>query len=317
MQLVVLIPPVFDQLTTNLLALPPDVARLIYETLVLFLPCPAAIGYRRFQQGLLIRHLLTHRVAYGTVLRLLTMSVTAFVAFWVTDLDDTYLGALVLSAGVTIEAVASRLMTRDVVPVLLARECARARLDSLRLPSLINFYVPLALTSLLAMSIQPLVTFFMGQSWFALESLAVLPVIHGLTFIFRALGLSYIEVVVALIGDRREHFRSIRNFAVILALAAAGGLMTIAYTHLAFAWFRNVSGLTLTLTTFALLPLRILSVFPALSVTLAVQRALLVHADRTTPITSVTLMEVFTVAAPSLWESTCSGWLALLQPQQC
>ena len=294
--LVVLIPPVFDQLTANLLSLPPDVARLTYGALVLFLPWPAAIGYRRFQQGLLIRHLLTNRVAYGTVLRLVTMSVTAFVAFRVTHLDGAYLGALALSAGVTVEAVASRLMTRNVVPVLLARECTRARLDSLRLPSLINFYVPLALTSLLAMGIQPLVTFFMGQSRFTLESLAVLPVIHGLTFIFRALGLSYMEVVIALIGDRREHFRPIRNFAVMLALATTGGLMTIACTPLAFAWFHNVSGLTLTLTTFALLPLRILSVFPALSVTLAVQRALLVHAHRTTPISWVTLMEVFTVA---------------------
>ncbi len=295
-QLVVLIPPVFDQLTANLLSLPPDVARLTYGALVLFLPWPAAIGYRRFQQGLLIRHLLTNRVAYGTVLRLVTMSVTAFVAFRVTHLDGAYLGALALSAGVTVEAVASRLMTRNVVPVLLARECTRDRLDSLRLPSLINFYVPLALTSLLAMGIQPLVTFFLGQSRFALESLAVLPVIHGLAFIFRALGLSYMEVVIALIGDRREHFRPIRNFAVMLALAATGGLMTIACTPLAFAWFHHVSGLTLTLTTFALLPLRILSVFPALSVTLAVQRALLVHAHRTTPISWVTLMEVFTVA---------------------
>ena len=296
-QLVVLIPPVFGRLAGDLLALPPDVARLTYGGLVLFLPWPAAIGYRRFQQGLLIRHHLTRRVAYGTALRLVTMSVTAFVAFRVSRLDGAYVGALALSAGVTVEAVASRLMTRGVVPVLLARERAPARLDSLRLPAVISFYVPLALTSLLAMGVQPLVTFFMGQSRFALESLAVLPVIHGLTFVFRAIGLSYLEVVIALAGDRREHFRSIRNFAVMLALAVAGGLMTITYTPLAFAWFHNVSGLTLELSTFALLPLRILAVFPALSVALAVERALLVHAHRTTPITWATLLEVFTVAA--------------------
>ena len=296
-QLVVLIPPVFERMAGDLLALPPEVARLTYGALVLFLPWPAAIGYRRFQQGLLIRHNLTRRVAYGTVLRLVTMSVTAFVAFRVARLDGAHVGALALSAGVTVEAVASRLMTRSVVPVLLARGRAPARLESLRLAAIISFYVPLALTSLLAMGVQPLVTFFMGQSRFAVESLAVLPVIHGLTFVFRALGLSYMEVAIALAGDRREHFRPIRNFAIMLALAAAGGLMTIAYTPLAFAWLHEVSGLTLELTTFALLPLRILAVFPALSVTLAVQRALLVHAHRTTPITWATLTEVFMVAA--------------------
>lgn len=46
----------------------------------------------------------------------------------------------------------------------------------------------------------------MGQARFPLESLAVVPIIHGLTFIFRAGGLSYLEVVIALLGPRREHF---------------------------------------------------------------------------------------------------------------
>ena len=61
---------------------------------------------------------------------------------------------------------------------------------SLRLWTIVSFYMPLALTSLLAMAVQPMVTFFMfmGQSRYALESLAVLPIVHGLTFIFRAIG---------------------------------------------------------------------------------------------------------------------------------
>jgi hypothetical protein len=84
---------------------------------------------------------------------------------------------------------------------------------------------------------------------------------------------------------------------MVLALGAAGGLTTIAYTPLAFVWFHNVSGLSLELAVFALLPLKILAVFPALSVALAVERGLLVHAHRTAAITWATLLEVFTVAA--------------------
>ena len=59
---------------------------------------------------------------------------------------------------------------------------------SLRLWTIVSFYMPRALTSLLSMAVQPMVTFFMGQSRYALESLAVLPIVHGLTFIFRAIG---------------------------------------------------------------------------------------------------------------------------------
>ena len=136
----------------------------------------------------------------------------------------------------------------------------------------------------------------MGQARFPIESLAVLPVIHGLTFIFRAVGLSYLEVVIALLGPRREHFRRLRNFAVLLAATATAGLSAIALTPLANVWFRTISGLSPELTQFALLPLAILFVFPALSVALHLQRGVLVHARHTRPTARATALEVLTIA---------------------
>ena len=73
---IVVLPPVFDGLS-GLLALPAEVRELTHGALVWLLPWPAAIGYRRFKQGLLIRHGLTGRVAYGTMLRLVAMAATA------------------------------------------------------------------------------------------------------------------------------------------------------------------------------------------------------------------------------------------------
>lgn len=296
-QLVVLAPPVFNLLTRELLVLPNDVARLTYGGLALLLPWSPAIGYRRFRQGLLIRHNLTRRVAYGTMIRLAVMSITALLVYQFTPLAGAYVGAAALSAGVVAEAFASRWMTRDVVRELLKRERAPERLANLRLAAIVNFYIPLALTSFLALSVQPLVTFFMGQSRFPLESLAVLPVIHGLTFIFRALGLSYLEVAITLLGPRREQVVPICSFAALLALVATAGLVTIAYTPLAVVWFHDIAGLSVELTSFALLPTRILAVFPVLSVAMHLQRAILVHAKRTRPITWSTALEVAGVIA--------------------
>ena len=145
------------------------------------------------------------------------------------------------------------------------------------------------------MAIQPMVTFFMGQSRFPLQSLAVLPVIHGLTFIFRALGLSYQEVGIALLGDQWQHYRQIRNFAGGLAVAAAIGLGLIAYTPLASIWFRDISGLSPELSAFAFRPVQILALLPAGSVWMAFQRAVLVHARKTTSITWASVAEVATV----------------------
>ena len=293
-QLVVVLPPVFAWIADTV-GLPPEVARLTHQGLAIMLPWPVAIGYRRFRQGLLISHNLTRRVAYGTVLRLVTMSIVALVASRIPSLQGVHVGAAALAVGVVVEAVASRWMTHEIVSKLLDGQLERASTTPLTPGAIASFYLPLALTSVLAMAVQPMVTFFMGQSRFALQSLAVLPVVHGLTFIFRALGLSYQEVGIALLGDRRQHYRQIRNFACGLAVAAAAGLGLIAYTPLASIWFLDISGLTPELSAFAFRPVQILALFPAGSVWMAFQRAVLVHARETTSITWASVAEVATV----------------------
>ena len=293
-QLVVVLPPVFTWVA-DMVGLSPEVARLTHQGLAIMLPWPVAIGYRRFRQGLLISHNLTRRVAYGTMLRLVTMSIVALVASRILSLQGVHVGAAALAVGVVVEAVASRWMTREIVSKLLDGQLERASTTPLTLGAIASFYLPLALTSVLAMAVQPMVTFFMGQSRFALQSLAVLPVVHGLTFIFRALGLSYQEVGIALLGDRRQHYRQIRNFACGLAVAAAAGLGLIAYTPLASIWFLDISGLTPELSAFAFRPVQILALFPAGSVWMAFQRAVLVHARETTSITWASVAEVATV----------------------
>ena len=293
-QLIVLLPFVFTGISQQL-ALPPDVTHLTHGSLALLLPWPAAIAYRRFRQGLLITHNLTHWVAYGTVIRLVSMSTTAFLAFRFSALPGAYIGALALSVAVVVEAITSRVMTRQIVPQLLKRTRQPDRMKTLTLPALIRFYVPLALTSFIALTVQPIVTFFMGQARFALESLAVLPVIHGLTFVFRSIGLSYLEVVIALLGRQRDHFHKLRNFAYGLAVISAAGLSAIAFTPLSIVWFHDISGLTMSLTTFAILPIQILACFPVMSVALHFMRAVLVHARQTQTITWATVAELTTV----------------------
>ena len=287
-QVLVLTPPVFTFLTAVVMNLPSDVSLLTHQGLTLLLPWPAAVGYRRFQQGLLIRKHLTHRVAYGTGFRLLTMSLSAIAVYWFLPLDGVHVGTIGLSTGVVVEAVASRFMTRSVVTEILHKDSdvLQESNPALHLINLIKFYVPLGLTSVLALAIQPLLTFFMGQSRNALESLAVFPIVHGIVFIFRAIGLSYLEVVIALSGN---------NNAVGLSLATVCTLSIIAFTPLAEILLQNVFGLTAQLTTFALPPLQILAVFPALSVLLSLQRGALVQSHYTPPITLATFLEASSV----------------------
>ncbi len=293
---VVVLPPVFDWIATSLVGLPPEVARLTHHGLAIMLPWPMAIGYRRFRQGLLIRRHLTRLITYGTALRLASMTVAALVAARVPGLHGIHVGTIALSTGVIVEALASRFMTRHVVASIESGRADPAAADPvLTMPAIFHFYLPLAMTSVLAMAVQPAVTFFVGQSRAPLESLAVLPVIHGLTFLFRALGLSYQEVGIALFGDRWQQYRPIRNFGCVLAGLAAGSLGLIVFTPLATVWFQDVSGLSPELAAFALLPAQILALLPAGSVWICFQRSVLVHARQTAPITWAGILEVAVV----------------------
>jgi Na+-driven multidrug efflux pump len=125
----------------------------------------------------------------------------------------------------------------------------------------------------------------------SLESLAVLPVVTSFVFIFRALGLSYQEVVIALIGEKRKNFRPLLKFATILAIILVIVLASFAFTSLADFWLVTVSGLSESLAEFAHLPLMIMFFFPALTVLISVQRGVLVAAKNTKPITVGTVTE--------------------------
>ncbi|MCW8849201.1 MAG: oligosaccharide flippase family protein, partial [Melioribacteraceae bacterium] len=57
-------------------------------------------------------------------------------------------------------------------------------------------------------------------------------------------------------------------------------------------WFHDVSGLSMELTEFALLPLIIISIMPFLSVFVSFQRSILVAFKKTSPITPATAIEV-------------------------
>ena len=295
--LVVVTPAVFRWFFQGIIGLPDDVARLTYGALLILLPWPAAIGYRRFFQGLLIRAGLTRLVAYGTLVRLAVMTSTAAVLFGVLALPGAYVGAAALSAGVCFEAVASRLMARRTVRKLIGTQDKNApaaeRLDYRRIT---HFYYPLALTSIVGLAVHPMLTFFMGRARFPLESLAVFPVVHALSFVFRALGLSYQEVAIALMGKDFEHYDELRRFAFGLGIAASAALALIAFTPLAGFWFETVSGLSPELASFAIVPARILAPFPALSVLLSFQRGVLVQGRHTGPITGATVVEVAGIA---------------------
>ncbi len=290
-----LIPPVFNFIASDLINLPDKVSELTHLALIILLPWPGTIGFRRFYQGILIKSDKTKWVAYGTVIRVTTMSITAFALFIFTSTSGVIVGAAALSAGVIFEALAVRIMSINAINVFTSKVTEEGDRNGLTYSDIIKFYYPLALTSVISLGVHPIVTFFMGQSRMSIESLAVLPVINSLVFIFRSFGLSYQEVGIVLMGDKMEGYEKLRNFAVVVGLSVGAALVLVAFTPLSGIWFRQVSGLDYSLSEFAILPLQIISVIPTLSFLLAFQRAVIVYSRKTKPVTYATVLEVSTI----------------------
>lgn len=292
--LVVVIPSVHHWLMIDLVGLPEGVAALTYGALWLYLPWPAAIGYRRFYQGVLVREGKTRQVAYGTVFRLVAMSGTAMAASRLLDIPGAWVGAIALSSAVVAEAIVVRFMVAETLATVLRR--ARTKASTVGYREILEFYYPLALTSLIGLAVHPMLTFFMGRAASPVESLAVFPVVHALSFVFRAIGLSYQDATIALLGDRHEHFPELRRFGMGLGLVTTVVMALVVFTPLADFWFITLSGLTPELAAIAILPARIIVLLPGLSVLLSFQRGILVKGRRTKTITMATAMEVGAVA---------------------
>jgi len=289
------VPSVFDLVTLRLMGLPPEIARLVHIATTILIPWPAAIGYRRFYQGILVRHGMTRRVAYGTVIRLTSMSATAAALALTTSMHGASIGASALAVGVLMEAAASRWMARHVVAAIVAGPdlVGDAPLGQ---RAILRFYYPLALTSIISLVTGPLLTFFMGRSRMPIESLAVLPVVQSLVFLFRSGGVAFQEVGVALSGRRHEHEPEVGRASLLLAAAATAALAIMLFTPLEEVWLRQVSGLTPELAGFALTPARLLLLLPAMEYWLSFQRSRFILNGQTRVITVATACEVGGIA---------------------
>ncbi len=151
------------------------------------------------------------------------------------------------------------------------------------------FYLPLAITPVLTLLALSIGSAALSRMPLALESLAVWPVVAGLSFAFRSLGLAYHEVVVAMF-ERQGAAQALQRFAVFLALSTSGTLLIITATPLSHIWMSTISNLSPTLTTLGQNSLWLVILMPALTVMESWYQGVLVHSHQTRAITHAVLI---------------------------
>jgi hypothetical protein len=273
--------PLYQLLVVNVLHAPAEIVEPARIGFILMIPWTWAIAYRRFNQGVLIRFGRSITVGIGTLVRLSANGVVLILGFTVFTVPGTTLACLAVMAGVLSEAAYAGLCVRPVLRTALPRESGGQPLTT---RAFLRFYVPLSLTSLILMGIRPMLSAAVGRMPNALDSLAVLPVISGLVFLFRSVGAAYNEVVLAHL-DRPGSSVVLGRFARRLALATALGLALITATPLSRVWFGTISGLDGSLMGLARSGLWITILLPAFAATQSFLQGVIMHSKKTRSIT--------------------------------
>lgn len=302
--------PLYYLVVVDLIGAPSEIVEPARWGLMLMTPWTWSIAYRRFNQGVLIRFGHSEIVGLGTVVRLSANLVVLGIGYLVGTVPGIMVAASAVSMGVMSEAFFVGLRVRPSLQRL--RQIAPDG-DPLTLSSFLRFYVPLALTSLLTLLVQPIGSAAISRMPGALESLAVWPVVSGLLFLLRSVGIAYNEVVVALLGEPKAE-ESLRRFAKVLSLSLTAILFLVTATPLAGFWFQGLSGLAPSLAHLAQTSLWFALLLPAFSVWQSWYQGSLVYFRTTRGVTEAMALSLLIssaiLGAGVLWEQVTGLYVA-------
>jgi hypothetical protein len=284
--------PLYYVIVQQILNVPEEIVEPARIGLMIMTPWTWSIAYRRFNQGVLIRFGHSQSVGVGTVIRLSADCLVLALGYSNGTISGIVVATSAVIAGVVCEAIYSGIIVRPVVSNYL--KTGSPIYPPLTWPKFWNFYIPLAMTSLLTLLVNPLGSAALSRMPNPLASLAAWPVMSGLVFLFRSVGIAYNEVVVALLDEPRS-YPNLRKFCLALASVTTLGLLLLLATPLSGIWLRNISALTPELANMARTALWITLPLPALSVYQSWFQGAILHSGKTSAITEAVLIYLTTI----------------------
>lgn len=271
--------PLYGLVVGGMLGIPETIAAAARPAFQIMLLWTAAIGWRRFYQGILVRHGLTTRVSYGTAVRLaFTIMTAAALAVW-GQLPGAIVGACSLMAGVISEAIATHLFALPVVRRIQTEPRAPVE-QPLTMSAIITFHTPLAATSLLTLLVQPVTAAALARLAQPTATLATWPVIFSAMMVLRGWGMALQETTIAQAADQRAH-RPLRDFTLIVAATTSLAALLLAFTPALDLYLRTVISLDPQLWSYVRGGLQVLLLLPGLTALTSWLRGLLVAAGTT------------------------------------
>jgi hypothetical protein len=273
----------FDLLIVDLMGIPDEVAFWVRPGLRIMTLWSAAIAWRRFLQGVMIRYNQTRKVAWGTVVRLLSSGGTVIVLATSSNFPGVVIGSIALMAGVLSEAIFATIAVR---PILANELSPREPISSekpLTYKGLTEFHLPLAATSVLVLLVQPMVAFSLARSPHPTQSLAAWPIVFQIMLVARAAAFALPEVIIAL-TDGRPTFLPLRRFTYSLVIVNSAAMLLFVFTPLSDFYLLRILDADPAIANLASNGLLIFLPLPALAILISWIRGLLINRRVTTAV---------------------------------
>lgn len=232
----------FYVVSTRYVGMSEDLARLSEQCLLCLSVAPLMVGYRRFHQGILVKSRKSAWIAWGGVLRILFGASIAFSLFFYTNLPGGVIACLTLSIAIIFEAYFIRWRSSIVMRELTSNPLPGDK--SLSLREMNKFYVPLAVSSVVNIGVQPVLTFFLAQCLDSVQALAVWPVLMSFQFIFMGPTIAFQDIVIAHRHEDEGNGTVLGWFGLCIAIGL--GSLAVAFLLSPFyeVWFVQMVGLT-------------------------------------------------------------------------
>jgi progressive ankylosis protein len=238
---IVAVTPLYWTITLDLINLKREVAEAARPGLILMIPWSAFIGWRRYLQGLMIRHGQTRLIGYGTAIRMGTMSLVALALFLYSSLPSISIVSISLISSVGAEAIFAHFASRAVIQSHLASD--NPELNPLTLRFLARFHLPLTATTIVTILSQPLISTALARSPEPILALGSFQVASSLIWLHRTIVFALPEVVITLYRHGNADAQ-LRKFCLMIGLITTGTLGLTAATNLDSWIFRVILGVT-------------------------------------------------------------------------
>ncbi len=304
--------PIYYFVVEGLLHSPPEIVEPARIGLIIMTPWTWSIAYRRFHQGVLIRFGRSKTITIGTFIRLAADITVLLTGYIIHNIPGIVVATSAVALGVIAEATYVGLVVR---PVLRHQLRLAPPVDPpLTHSAFMVFYIPLVMTSLITLLVNPIASAAVGRMPSPVESLAVWQVLGGLIFILRSLGIAYNEVVVALL-DEPASARALRHFAIHLIAVLTVLWILLVSTPLADIWFIRIMALDPELATMARLGAWLAIPLPAMAVLQSWFQGTLLHTRKTSAITEAVavylLFNILTLVLGIIWGKTIGLYIGL------